>query len=439
MRTLLYSLLLFVFLASAGLGWLFDYLYAQNHSLIRDVDKAKMIEDFGYQWSNSLANFPSRAQYIEHWQTAINENLSVQSEAEHLPFELSLLLRTDLPMPNPLALQMEQGEPLLLETKKHLTWYFPLKQSQEVLLIKAPKSYFLPAISTREYGFTIGFYIALLLLFLLWVFPLIQQLLSLRHAAKRFGQGDLQQRIPPRKFSYLKEIEAEFNQMAYRIESLVDDVKLLSSAVSHDLRTPLARIRFGIDTLAEESDPMLRQKYQEKISDHIDDMTTLVETLLTYARLDQIMVSLHSNTVDLVLLITQCIKANNPFEENISFAYEPRNLTIQADAFYIKMIINNLLQNALTYGGGQVLIECMNEDNYCKIYVHDNGKGIDVSLREKIVKPFVRGDQYKTKTGGHGIGLALVKRVLDWHQGKLVIENSTKLGGACFIVALLRN
>ncbi|WP_299944938.1 ATP-binding protein [uncultured Microbulbifer sp.] len=437
MRTLLYSLLLFVFLATAGLGWLFDYLYEQNHSLVRDVDKAKMIEDLGYQWSNSLANFPSRAQYIENWQAAISERPSVQGETEHLPFELGLLTKADLPMPNPLALQMEQGEPLLLETKNNLTWYFPLRQSQEVLLIKVSKSYFSPAISTREYGFTIGFYIALLLLFFLWAFPLIRQLLSLRYATKRFGQGELQQRIPSRKFSYLKEIEAEFNQMALRIESLVDDVKLLSSAVSHDLRTPLARIRFGLDTLAEENDPILRQKYQAKISDHIDDMTTLVETLLTYARLDQIMVSLHSNAIDLVPLIYQCIKANNQFESNISFAHGSRELKIQADAFYIKMIINNLLQNALTYGGGQVLIECMNEGNYCKIYVHDNGKGIDVSLREKIVKPFVRGHQYKTKISGHGIGLALVKRVLDWHQGHLVIENSTKLTGACFIVLLL--
>ena len=73
--------------------------------------------------------------------------------------------------------------------------------------------------------------------------------------------------------------------MAQRIEGLVSDVKLLSNAVSHDLRTPLARIRFGIDTLQEEEDPKLRQIFQDKISDNVDEMSRLVETLLNYARL----------------------------------------------------------------------------------------------------------------------------------------------------------
>jgi signal transduction histidine kinase len=68
------------------------------------------------------------------------------------------------------------------------------------------------------------------------------------------------------RVSYIRDIENEFNAMAQRIENQIEDIKLLSSAVSHDLRTPLARIRFGLDTLQEEEDPVLRRKFEKKLA-----------------------------------------------------------------------------------------------------------------------------------------------------------------------------
>jgi two-component system OmpR family sensor kinase len=95
--------------------------------------------------------------------------------------------------------------------------------------------------------------------------------MALRLAAKSFGEGKLDERITPSSISYIRDIELEFNQMAKRIDNLVSDVKMLSTAVSHDLRTPLARIRFGIDTIQEVDDKTLRNELEAQLSDDVDE------------------------------------------------------------------------------------------------------------------------------------------------------------------------
>ena len=89
---------------------------------------------------------------------------------------------------------------------------------------------------------------------------MVRRLLILSNVAKAFGEGDLNQRVKKGSVSYISDLENEFNHMANRIQTLVEDNKLLGNAVSHDLRTPLARLRFGIDALAETSDESVREK-----------------------------------------------------------------------------------------------------------------------------------------------------------------------------------
>ena len=180
----------------------------------------------------------------------------------------------------------------MLESNDHLALYNFLPSTGNLLILKSPLLFIVPSQTTKNYIFTLLFYATLLVVFALWTYPLARRLSALRLTAIAFGDGKLQRRVKLSPFSYISNIEVEFNRMAQRIENLLSDVKLLSSAVSHDLRTPLARIRFGIDTLQEEDDPQLRQRYQQKISANVDEMTSLVDTLLRYARLDQKMLML---------------------------------------------------------------------------------------------------------------------------------------------------
>jgi two-component system OmpR family sensor kinase len=428
MRSLTYSLLLVVIIATVGLGWLFDQAYEQYSSVepSRDVDKVKLLENLGSSLANSLSVLSGKDQFIEQWgkQNPLGD------------YELSLTSINNFPMPEALLSQITGGEVLLLESNKHLSFHYYLPNSKEILILKAPLVHFSAEQKPLNYLFTVLFYLALLTLFLLWVYPLVRQLIKLRKTAKLFGEGKLSERISYGTFPYIRDIEVEFNHMAQRIEDLLGDVKLLSSAVSHDLRTPLARIRFGIDTLEEEDDPQIRARYQKKISANVDEMTTLVETLLNYARFDQAMLEIKRVPIKLSELVASCIAQQNDESLNITFAEPNDDIMVMADKNQLAMLINNLLQNSIRYGRGVVTVHLVKKDDTVELNVEDNGSGIAENIRKDILKPFVRAEATKHNIKGHGIGLAIVKRILDWHQGHIEISQSEALGGARITVSL---
>jgi len=427
MRLLTTSLLIMMLVATIGLGWIFDGLIKQyrsdNHNKsTQDVNAVAVLERLGSELATTLNRLTPGAQqqFITHWPGN--------------SYALSIINVGAQPLPKALLKQVKQGQPLLLQSNDHLAFYFHLATSNQLLLLKSPLLLIAPSPSSQDYAFTLLFYSSLLLLLALWAYPLIRRLSALRKAAKHFGEGDLQQRIKPSALSYIGDIEVEFNHMARRIESLVGDVKLLSSAVSHDLRTPLARIRFGIDTLSEEDDPVLRQRYQLKISDNVDEMTSLVDTLLTYARLDQHMLELKQQSLDMTALVVNVIAHQQSDSTSITLNGKGDHHLI-GDKVYLTMLLNNVLQNAINYGNSQILITLSCRGRHFVMTVEDDGLGIAKEQRRAILKPFTRGSAQQ-KNSGHGMGLAIVKRIVDWHQGSITIEDSSQLGGAKMVVKL---
>jgi two-component system OmpR family sensor kinase len=425
MRTLTISLIAVILTATVGLGWLFDRVYEQYSTTGQNqgINAVQVFEKLGSNLALTLEQLPNKQQFIKLWPTK-NQ------------YKLILIPLVDFPLPNQLVAQLKSGKSLLLETDDNLAFHYYLATSDELLIVKSPQLNIEQTDQPKNYIFTVLFYLALLLLLLLWLAPLIRRLIILRKTAKSFGEGKFSQRLKISSISYIRDIEIEFNHMAQRIENLIADVKLLSSAVSHDLRTPLARIRFGIDTLQEEDDPILRRRFEEKISNNVDEMTSLVETLLSYARLDQVMLEIKKDKVELSQLIANCLDNRNSDLVNIEFVRPPDDVTVTGDKSYLTMLINNLLQNAIIYGHGQVVVKLFIKQNSVKITIEDNGSGIANEHREDIFKPFVRGNTKHETIKGHGIGLAMVKRILDWHQGSIEISNSSKLSGAQFTVTL---
>jgi two-component system OmpR family sensor kinase len=333
-----------------------------------------------------------------------------------------------------LSVNLKQGQPLLLETKHNLSFYYYLPASENLVILSAPTLSQGSQNNLIQLILTAAFYLAVLALMVIWLFPLGKRLLAIRRAATLFGQGQLDQRIEVSSISYIRDIETEFNHMADRIEALVQDVKLLSSAVSHDLRTPLARIRFGIDTLQEEDDPVMRKRYEQRISNNVDEMVNLVETLLNYARLDQAMLKLNKSACDLNGLVDECLKNKSNDTITISFTPDKSLPMIYGDRAYLIILLNNLIENALQYGQSHVSLFITQTNTHVTVHVEDDGPGIALNEQQNIVKPFIRGEQHRQTTKGFGIGLAIVSRVCDWHQAKLGFNNSSKLGGASLSV-----
>lgn len=477
MRALPSSLLVVILVATIGLGWLFDNIY-QDY-LVEDTSVEttdSVIEALGSHLATAIDGQNDPEAFVRHW--PINDN-----------YNLSLQAFNQLSMPKSLTKAIKQGEPILLESTTGVSFYYYLPQSDQVLVLKSA----LPLQQQQDaqkatqssYWFTALFYFILLILFMLWAMPLVRRLIQLRQSTKRLGKGDLSARIDLGGISYIRDIEIEFNRMAQRIEVLVSDIKLLSSAVSHDLRTPLARIRFGIDTIAEEEDPKLQQQYLEKVGANVDDMTDLVETLLSYARLDQTLIELDKTQINVEKVVSNCIASQsvnlgkNPNTSkkqtdettSITFDATEQGMFTLGDSRFLSMLVANLVQNAIRYGHGEVAISLTSEKvNSDKIKldrvkssdakvlnakakkantkqantkqlvlcVEDNGDGIVADQVERLFKPFMRGDALastpKNDKQGYGVGLAIVQRIADWHQATIDVDQSPRLGGARFIV-----
>jgi len=223
--------------------------------------------------------------------------------------------------------------------------------------------------------------------------------------------------------------------MAQRIQSLVADNKILASAVSHDLRTPLARLRFGIDLLDDEQDEKVRAEYQKRLSNDLSAMESLVEVLLEYARLDQQLSDMQTSSIDLNSIVSdsvEAIKAYAPVE--IDWHFQANTYVARAHERYVRMLTNNLLQNCANYGNGKIKVSLSKKRFSTTLTVEDNGPGIPAQNRDEMLKPFVRGQDHKDNKAskGFGMGLAIVSRIAQWHNAEFVISDSKELGGARF-------
>lgn len=426
MRILAVSLISAVFVATVGLGWLFDHLFRQyqQNDAQAPLTAVTAMEHFGEDlrtmFSNGDYDFEQMQTLLANWPNAGHYQISLQS-------------RQSLALPKDIETPLLAGEPLILASDQDISIYYFLDASQSYLVLTSTAINQQRGSTFKQYLFTSLFYLSLLLLMLLWLYPLITRLLALRSAAQQFGQGDLQQRVSVGSVSYIRDLEQEFNHMAQRISDLVADVKLLSSAVSHDLRTPLATIRFGIDTLQEESDPELRKKFEQRISKNVDEMIELVEILLNYARLDQNLISLDKSRLKVLPLLEQVVASRQTEAEVKLVNHAANDLVVEADGNYLSMLFKNLLQNALQHCQQQVVITVSELGDGIRVSVSDDGSGIAEEEREKILKPFVRG---ASSHKGYGIGLAIVQRVLHWHNGSMNVGNDEVLNGAKFTVSL---
>jgi len=270
----------------------------------------------------------------------------------------------------------------------------------------------------------------------IWMRPISRDLNQLSYAAHSFGKGKFDTRIQVRKNSAILRVTETFNGMADRIKKLIDSHKELTNAVSHELRTPISRLRFGIEMLKQSKDSVTTQKYIDSMNTDIDELDSLVTELLTYAQFDREKPDLNLESLHFESWINDFTEHHRMgiFEINIHLDKDQdlinKNITI--DSKLIHRAISNLINNAIRYATKDIRICARyNEDSFI-ISVEDDGPGIPVGDREKILEPFKRLDFSRDRrSGGCGLGLSIVKQIAGWHNGKITISDSS-LGGAKF-------
>ncbi|QDT05419.1 Sensor protein RstB [Rubripirellula lacrimiformis] len=266
--------------------------------------------------------------------------------------------------------------------------------------------------------------------------PIANQLRTVEHAALAIAKGDLSVRISEDKQDRGLPIVAAFNNMADRVERLLQSQKELLQAVSHDLRTPLARIKFATELVRSAEDEPKRQERLDAIDDATDHLDLLVGELLDYTRQDEGNESSKLENVCINDLVSESIAAHSPLHSAISFRGLDAAPLIQIVTYRagLSRAIGNLISNAGKYSKSQVLVDASADDRLLRITVDDDGSGIAQCDRELIFEPFRRlgGDsQYGKSPAGMGLGLALVRRICRRMQGEVTVSESP-LGGARF-------
>lgn len=410
MRSLTFSLLLVVLVSIFGLGWTLDALFSRVSDT--DDDYLSVITSIGSDMAQAMNNVSNLDDFMD---------TSGYAGTVTPVDEFSL--------PESILTQLKSGEAVVLESETGLSLNYYIPNHQQVLSLQN-----IPALDGVKSGvqvlFTSMFYIGTLALVLLWLKPLLRRLGLLRSASMEFGAGDLNSRVDTQGFSYIADIEKEFNRMAERIQNQVDDNKLLTSAVSHDLRTPLARLRFGIDTLAVSEQPQARAQYLSRVSSDLDAMESQIDSLLRFARLDNVMDDIAKAPVNLAALATECVAqyADEPVEVTL----HSNNLPVEVfgSIEHLGTLVNNLLQNAVNHAEQKVEVHVKKNSDSIELIVSDDGPGLGPDQVDNLVKPFQRGES----STGYGLGLAIVSRVALHHRAELLPGVSDSLGGASFTV-----
>lgn len=259
-----------------------------------------------------------------------------------------------------------------------------------------------------------------------------RRLEALDRGVKRWGQGELNVRLDVHGNDEVAHLTSSFNQAATRIESLVNQQRDMLANASHELRSPLTRLRMALELISELPDAADRQRLIDKATADIVELDTLVEEVLMVSRADAQIQRRPFESVDL----TQLVRAETA-RVNAAMDAPAETVVVQGDEPMLRHLTRNLLENAMAHGEGRdVKASVSRHDQRVWLVVEDAGPGIPESERDKIFAPFYR-PRASVSAGkpGTGLGLALVQRVARHHRGD-VRHVAREGGGSRFEVWL---
>jgi len=263
-------------------------------------------------------------------------------------------------------------------------------------------------------------------------YPLVRRttrrLERLQHRVEALGAGDLAARVEVEGKDEVASLARSFNQAAGRIEALVGAHKTLLANASHELRSPLARLRLHLEMLGEGMDSERRVEAARDIA----ELDQLVGEILLASRLDSGTEVKRDETLDLLaLLAEECARAGADLNGSL--------VQVRGDSRLLRRLFRNLLENARRYGGdGSIEVDVAMTTTSVQVSVCDRGTGIGPEEHERIFEPFYRSaGTRETVDGGAGLGLALVRAIAERHGGGVSYE-AREGGGSCFVVRLPR-
>lgn len=271
---------------------------------------------------------------------------------------------------------------------------------------------------------------------------LTRRLQSLQKGVERFGAGQLGHRVEVSGNDEVAAVAASFNRAADRIETLVRSHQTLLANASHELRSPLARMKMALSLLEEDRqaggvDGVQRERLKREVRANIAELDALVEEVLLASRLDARVDAVAQDSVDLLGLAAE-------EAARVDAQVEGSAVTLVGDERLLRRALRNLLENAQRYGRSDTSSQAPPEIHVSvlpqpggKVVVRvcDRGPGVPPDQRERIFEPFFRLPGHAEKAGGIGLGLSLVRQIAHCHGGGVRCE-ARDGGGSCFVLEL---
>ena len=239
---------------------------------------------------------------------------------------------------------------------------------------------------------------------------------SLQQAALRVGRGDIPDPLPEVGSTEIISVTRAFNHMASGIRQLEKDRALLMAGVSHDLRTPLTRIRLASEMVSEQ-DNWIR----DGIVNDIEDMNAIIDQFIDYIRHHKEEALLEE---DLNQLVSEQVGAERLQQRQIETDLAAHLPLVPMRRIAMKRVLTNLIENAIKYSEGPIEIHTGFEKGSKRLYVQvrDHGPGIPEQQMAKMFEPFTQGDSARGSAGS-GLGLAIIKKIVDMHRGEITLHN----------------
>lgn len=261
--------------------------------------------------------------------------------------------------------------------------------------------------------------------------PVWRDVVALRTTAEQLAEGELSARAPHSSSPLFKPLTQVLNTMASRLERLVATRQALAHAAAHELRTPIARLRFGLTMLEDSDNDEERDRYRQGMERDLFELEDLVNSIMNYGKLNRGEVQLHPETVDLREWFDDLMELVEPLRPaTIRLTLHCPDGSTRFDRRLMYIATRNLLLNAFKYATARVDMHVEAGPGLLTIHVDDDGPGIPEADRAQVFEMFHRLDRSRDRaSGGYGLGLAFVKLIAEHHAGS-ASASASPLGGA---------
>ncbi|QYK13719.1 two-component sensor histidine kinase [Shewanella rhizosphaerae] len=341
------------------------------------------------------------------------------------------LSRDELALPQDLADKLDGGETIALTLSGGKTYYY--RQAPEISdpndkepakviafgpVLRKPTQ----AVPTELIIFALYASLGCLALLLIW--PLFRDLSQLQASAVEFGANPRKMEQTINKRSAIYPLAKVFHEVTVQIVDFLHMHKELSRTISHEVRTPLARMRFALQLSKAELD----EKYWQRLNADIDEIEQLANNYLSFAKLEHREAQIKKEAVSTQAFLDQLEEKFALYQDKIGITFIADDRLAVFDTSSMSIATQNLIMNALRFAKQTIQVRFRCEGDLCQITVEDDGPGFE-GKGKQLLAAFAR-DKEQSDGSGYGLGLYIARKIAIWHQGRLEVAKSDELGGA---------